>query len=99
MLAIAWTTTAQLSDAERLGRELIETGLASCVQIDGPVLSVYRWQGKTETTEGEASRRPRGSRRIIRPGAPSLCDPRVGGRTSRPSQRKVLVMVRLDGTS
>lgn len=51
MLAIAWTTTAQRSDAERLARELIEAGLASCVQVDGPILSVYRWQGKTETTE------------------------------------------------
>ena len=51
MLAIAWTTTALRSDADRLARELIEAGLASCVQIDGPVHSVYCWQGKIQATE------------------------------------------------
>lgn len=51
MLAIAWTTTAQREDAERLAAGLVQAGLAACVQIDGPIRSVYRWQGTVETAE------------------------------------------------
>ena len=39
---IAWTTVATRADAERL---------AACVQLDGPVVSHYRWQGRAERAE------------------------------------------------
>jgi len=45
------TTTALREEAERIARELVETRLAACVQIVGPILSTYRWQGKIETSE------------------------------------------------
>jgi periplasmic divalent cation tolerance protein len=45
------TTTALRDEAERIGRELVEARLAACVQIVGPITSVYRWQGKIETGE------------------------------------------------
>lgn len=35
-------------EAERCGRDLIERRLAACVQVDGPVTSVYRWHGQIE---------------------------------------------------
>ena len=46
-----FTTTDSRPAAERIARELVENQLAACVQIAGPVVSVYRWQGKIETAE------------------------------------------------
>jgi periplasmic divalent cation tolerance protein len=45
------TTTEKRGDAEAIARLLIERRLAACVQIVGPVTSVYRWQGQVETAE------------------------------------------------
>ncbi len=43
------TTTASAEEARRIATALVERRLAACVQIVGPVESVYRWQGKIET--------------------------------------------------
>ena len=43
------TTTGSQGDAEQLARALVDQRLAACVQIVGPIASVYRWQGKVET--------------------------------------------------
>jgi periplasmic divalent cation tolerance protein len=43
------TTTDKREDAERIARSLVETRLAGCVQIVGPVTSIYRWKGRIET--------------------------------------------------
>ncbi len=45
------TTTATRDDVERIGRVLVERRLAACAQIDGPITSIYRWQGAIETAE------------------------------------------------
>ena len=45
------TTTGARHDAERIATELVSRRLAACVQINGPVHSTYRWQGKVETAE------------------------------------------------
>jgi len=42
------TTTAQEADARQIATVLVERRLAACVQILGPVHSVYRWQGNVE---------------------------------------------------
>ena len=39
------TTTGSAEDAERLARRVVEDRLAACVQIVGPVRSVFRWEG------------------------------------------------------
>lgn len=44
------TTTEKKEDAERIARSLVETRLAACVQIVGPIESIYRWKGRIETT-------------------------------------------------
>jgi periplasmic divalent cation tolerance protein len=49
-LLIGTTTVSARSDADRLARALIGTRLAACVQIDGPITSIYHWQDKLETT-------------------------------------------------
>jgi periplasmic divalent cation tolerance protein len=45
------TTTGKRQDAEQIAAELVSRRLAGCVQIIGPIVSTYRWQGHTETSE------------------------------------------------
>ena len=45
------TTTGDHNTAERIATELVDRGLAACVQISGPVTSTYRWQGAVECDE------------------------------------------------
>jgi periplasmic divalent cation tolerance protein len=47
-MLIAWTTVENRTDADRLAADAIRRNLAVCVQIDGPITSHYRWQGKDE---------------------------------------------------
>jgi len=42
------TTAGSEEEALRICDALIETRLAACVQVAGPVSSTYRWQGKIE---------------------------------------------------
>jgi periplasmic divalent cation tolerance protein len=42
------TTTAAQADAERIARAVLEARLAACVQIIGPLTSLYWWQGQIE---------------------------------------------------
>lgn len=46
---VAWTTTATREDADRLARGAVETRLAACAQVDGPITSYYFWEGKLES--------------------------------------------------
>jgi periplasmic divalent cation tolerance protein len=45
------TATGTRDDAQRIARELVERRLAACVQIVGPIESVYRWKGQVESAE------------------------------------------------
>jgi periplasmic divalent cation tolerance protein len=45
------TTTESRDVAESIGRALVEERLAACVQIVGPIASIYRWQGKINTAQ------------------------------------------------
>jgi periplasmic divalent cation tolerance protein len=45
------TTMEKRKDAEKVAAFLVENKLAACVQIAGPVLSLYRWKGNTESAE------------------------------------------------
>ena len=49
-MKIAWTTVATAGEAEQMARALVTGGLAVCVQIEGPLRSYYRWEGKVETS-------------------------------------------------
>jgi periplasmic divalent cation tolerance protein len=48
-MLLAWTTVATSQDAARLAHGAVEAGLAACVQVEGPVTSYYRWEGKIES--------------------------------------------------
>ncbi len=45
------TTVDSAEDAERLGRGIVGTRLAACVQIVGPIQSLYWWQNKVEDAQ------------------------------------------------
>ncbi len=45
------TTTDSQDEAQKLAGQAIERRLAACVQIVGPLQSVYRWKGKVEQAE------------------------------------------------
>jgi periplasmic divalent cation tolerance protein len=42
------TTTETKEQAMDIARHLVEEKLAACVQISGPIESIYRWKGKVE---------------------------------------------------
>lgn len=45
------TTVSGRKNAERLTKEIMNKRLGACVQIAGPVKSVYRWKGRIETAK------------------------------------------------
>jgi periplasmic divalent cation tolerance protein len=45
------TTTEKMEDAEKIAQALVEKRLAACVQIAGPIASIYRWRGKIERAQ------------------------------------------------
>ena len=48
---IILTTTGSPEEARKIARHMVENRLAACVNIVAPVESIYRWQGKVETSE------------------------------------------------
>ena len=49
-MILVMTTTGTADEAQRIGRELVERRLAACAQVDGPITSIYRWDGAVETS-------------------------------------------------
>jgi len=44
------TTTETKEQAQKIAQYLVEQKLAACVQINGPIESIYHWKGKVETS-------------------------------------------------
>lgn len=42
------TTTETKEQAQTIAQHLVEAKLAACVQITGPITSIYRWKDKVE---------------------------------------------------
>jgi len=45
------TTTETREQAQTIAQHLVEAKLAACVQILGPITSIYRWKGKVENAQ------------------------------------------------
>lgn len=45
------TTFARREDALACAERLVRERLAACAQVDGPITSVYRWEGAVETAD------------------------------------------------
>jgi periplasmic divalent cation tolerance protein len=46
-----WVTMPRRHLAVKLSRLTVESGLAACAQISGPIESIYRWQGIVESAK------------------------------------------------
>jgi len=46
---------ADAEEAERIGRTVVEERLAACVNVLGPIRSIYRWKGAVETADEVAA--------------------------------------------
>lgn len=54
-IATVYAVFGSRDEAERIGRAMVEKRLAACVNILGPVQSVYRWDGAIERAEETAA--------------------------------------------
>jgi periplasmic divalent cation tolerance protein len=45
---VVLVTAGSLKEARKIAQELVEGRLAACVNVSGPLESVYQWQGKVE---------------------------------------------------
>src|SRR5690242_7872856 len=45
------TTAANAEEANRIADTLVQRRLAACVNVVGPISSVYRWKGKVERAQ------------------------------------------------
>ncbi len=45
---VVLVTAGTPDEAARIGRALVDEGLAACVNVVGPIRSIYRWQGAVE---------------------------------------------------
>jgi periplasmic divalent cation tolerance protein len=50
-LLIGLTTVETKAEAIELAKQPVDNGWAACVQIDGPITSIYNWNGKVEVSE------------------------------------------------
>ena len=48
---IVLTTVGLMDKAEQIAAELVERRLAACVNIIGPIRSIYRWKGAVESEQ------------------------------------------------
>ena len=45
------TAVSKRAHAEKIARVMVEKKLAACVQIVGPIISIYRWKGRMERSK------------------------------------------------
>jgi len=50
-LVVVLVTAGSREEGERIAAALVEEGLAACVNLVGPVRSIYRWQGALERAD------------------------------------------------
>ena len=50
-MLIAWTTLPDRPAAEKLAQMVIAEQLAVCVQVEGPIMSFYEWNGQLARSE------------------------------------------------
>ena len=48
---IVFSTCPNRDEARKIASAIVEERLAACVQLLGPIESVYRWQGSVEQSE------------------------------------------------
>ena len=90
-LVIVTTTVESLQDADILAKSIIDLSLGACVQIDGPVVSHYRWSGEVHRNEEY-----RLTIKTTEAAWPSL-KAKLG--SLHPYDEPQIIMIRVDGTT
>ena len=54
-LVSVYAVFADAQEADRIGRAMVEQRLAACINILGPIRSIYRWQGAVESADEVAA--------------------------------------------
>ena len=49
--SLVYTTFPDITSAKRIGGELVDRGLAACINILPGMVSIYQWEGARETSE------------------------------------------------
>ncbi|GAB7022516.1 divalent-cation tolerance protein CutA [Salidesulfovibrio brasiliensis] len=49
--SLVYITAGDMEEAERIGAALVEDNLAACVNIIPGMKSMYRWEGKVESSQ------------------------------------------------
>ena len=47
-VVLIYMTARNLGEAKKIGGMLVEKRLAACINILGPIRSIYRWEGKIQ---------------------------------------------------
>jgi periplasmic divalent cation tolerance protein len=50
-IVVVLTTVPDHTAGERIARALVDERLAACVNVHGPMVSCYRWQGAVEVSD------------------------------------------------
>ena len=48
---VVLTTAGTKEEAERIGKTLVEEGLAACINVIFPLTSIFSWEGRIEQAE------------------------------------------------
>ena len=48
---VVFVTAGSADEGARIGRTLVEERLAACVNVVGPIRSIYRWEGAVEEAQ------------------------------------------------
>lgn len=48
-VSLLYVTCGSLDEAEKIGRKVVEEGLAACANIMDGMTSIYRWEGQVES--------------------------------------------------
>ncbi len=48
---VVLSTAGSRDEAERIARALVDERLAACVNVIGPITSIYRWKGAVERAD------------------------------------------------
>lgn len=50
-VAVVYAIFADVHEAMRIGRQMVEERLAACINITAPCTSIYWWEGKVEQSD------------------------------------------------
>lgn len=47
-VCLVYITAPDSDEATRIGRDLVEAGLAACANVHAPITSIFKWEGEVQ---------------------------------------------------